>query len=163
MIACVSDVVDGLNNVLFFSNCVIIVYFSKLTNQVIIVLVQCQNRLWVLYLDCTHVYLQFDMLVATVDVMNHGTCLFRTRSADDYGSSTKRHFSHLLPSVWSVVRQENEREDQGEGVQNSGKTSTDVRGRDMGVEEGTGKEIGGRRNENATMDVRSYEAGQDQK
>ena len=36
-------------------------------------------------------------------------------------------------------------------------------GRNMGVEEGTGKEIGGRRNENATMDVRSYEAGQDQK
>ena len=32
----------------------------------------------------------------------------------------------------------------------------------MGVEEGTGKEIGGRRNENATMDVRSYAAGQDQ-
>ena len=49
-------------------------------------------------------------------------------------------------SVWSVVRQENEREDQGEGVQNSSKTSTDVLGRDMGVEEGTGKEIGGRRN-----------------
>ena len=69
----------------------------------------------------------------------------------------------LEESVWSVVRQENEHEDQGEGVQNSGKTSTDVWGRDMGVEEGTGKEIGGRRNENATMDVRSYEAGQDQK
>ena len=33
----------------------------------------------------------------------------------------------------------------------------------MGIEEGIGKEIGGRRNENATMDVRSYEAGQDQK
>ena len=33
----------------------------------------------------------------------------------------------------------------------------------MGVEEGTGKEMGGRRNENATMDVRGYEAGQDQK
>ena len=66
-------------------------------------------------------------------------------------------------SVWSVVRLENECEDQGEGVQNSGKTSTDVRGRDRGVEEGTGKETGGRRNENATMDVRSYEAGQDQK
>ena len=66
-------------------------------------------------------------------------------------------------SVWSVVRQENEREDLGEGVQDSGKTSTDVRGRNVGVEEGTGKEIGGRRNENATMDVRSYEAGQDQK
>ena len=29
-------------------------------------------------------------------------------------------------------------------VQNSGKTITDVRGRDMGVEECTGKEIGGR-------------------
>ena len=43
------------------------------------------------------------------------------------------------------------------------KTSTAVRGRDMGVGEGTGKEIGGRRNENATMDVRSYEAGQDKK
>ena len=35
------------------------------------------------------------------------------------------------------MRQENEHEDQGEGVQNSGKTSTDVRGRDMGIEEGT--------------------------
>ena len=38
----------------------------------------------------------------------------------------------LEESVWSVVRQENEREDKGEGVENSGKTSTDVRGRDMG-------------------------------
>ena len=47
----------------------------------------------------------------------------------------------LEESVWSVVRQENEGEDQGEGIQNSGKTGTDVRGRDMGVEEGTGKEI----------------------
>ena len=37
----------------------------------------------------------------------------------------------LGESVWSVVRQENEREDQGEGVQNSGKTSTDVRSRDI--------------------------------
>ena len=41
-------------------------------------------------------------------------------------------------------------------------TGTGVWGRDMCIEEGTGKEIGGRRNENAT-DVRSYEAGQDQK
>ena len=45
----------------------------------------------------------------------------------------------LEESVWSVVRQENEREDQEEGVQNSGKTSTDVRGRDMGIAESTGK------------------------
>ena len=44
-----------------------------------------------------------------------------------------------------------------EGVQHSGKTSSNVRGRGMGIEEGTGKEIGGRRNENATMDVRSYQ------
>ena len=33
----------------------------------------------------------------------------------------------------------------------------------MSVEEGTGKEIGGRRNENARMDVRSYEAGQNKR
>ena len=69
----------------------------------------------------------------------------------------------LEEGVWSVVRQENEREYQGECVQNSDKTSIGVQGTDMGVEEGTGKEIGGRRNENATMDVWSYEAGQDQK
>ena len=56
-------------------------------------------------------------------------------------------------SVWSVVRQANECEDQG--VQDSDKTGTGVRGRDMGSEEDTGKEIGGRRNENATMDVKS--------
>ena len=39
------------------------------------------------------------------------------------------------------MQQENECEDQGqgEGVQNSGKTGTGVRGRDMGIEEGTGK------------------------
>ena len=79
-----------------------------------------------------------------------------------YPPSVER-VEELEERVWSVVRQENERKYQGEGVQNSGKTSTDVLGRDMGIEEGTGKEIGGRRNENATMDVRSYEAGQDQK
>ena len=33
----------------------------------------------------------------------------------------------------------------------------------MGVEEGTGKEIGGARDDNATMDMRSYEDGQDNK
>ena len=47
--------------------------------------------------------------------------------------SAKR-VEELEESVWSVVRQENERKDQGEGVQNSRKTSTDVRGRDIGVE-----------------------------
>ena len=44
----------------------------------------------------------------------------------------------LVDSVWSVVRQGNECEDQWEGVQDSGKTGT----------------------ENGTTDVRSYEAGQ---
>ena len=33
----------------------------------------------------------------------------------------------------------------------------------MSVEEGTGKEIRGRINENGTMNVRSYEAGQNKK
>ena len=37
----------------------------------------------------------------------------------------------LEESVWSVVRQENEREDQGEGIQDSGKTGNGVRGRDI--------------------------------
>ena len=69
----------------------------------------------------------------------------------------------LEESVWSVLRQEHEREYQGGRLQNSGKTGTGVRGKDMGIAEGTGKEMGGRRNENATMDVRSYEAGQDKK
>ena len=60
------------------------------------------------------------------------------------------------------MRHEHDREDQGEGVHNSGKTRIDVRA-DIGAlrEEGTGKQIGGRRNENATMDVRNYEARQD--
>ena len=44
-------------------------------------------------------------------------------------------------SVWSFVRQENERGDQGEQLQNSSKTGTDIRGRAMGVEEGTGKKL----------------------
>ena len=47
----------------------------------------------------------------------------------------------LEGSVCSVVRQENEREDQEEGVQNSGKAGTDVWGSDMGIEEGTGKKM----------------------
>ena len=38
----------------------------------------------------------------------------------------------LEESVWSVVRQDNERENQGEGVQNNRKTSTDVRGQRHG-------------------------------
>ena len=42
-------------------------------------------------------------------------------------------------------------------------TGTDVRGIDMSVEEGTVNEIGGLRNENTTMDLRRYDAGQNKK
>ena len=55
----------------FLSQCVIIIYLSKMTNQVLIVLVTYRNRLWLLYLDCTREYLQFDMLVAIVSVRNN--------------------------------------------------------------------------------------------
>ena len=55
----------------------------------------------------------------------------------------------LEESVCSVMLQKNKREYQGD----SGKTSTGVRGRDMAIEKGTGKEMGGHRNENVTMDV----------
>ena len=41
--------------------------------------------------------------------------------------------------VCSVVRQGSEREYQGDDVQDSGKIGTDVRGRDKGFEEDTGK------------------------
>ena len=71
----------------------------------------------------------------------------------------------LEESVWSVVRQENEREDQGESIQNSGKTSTDVRGRDMDVEEGTGKmrKLRWMCGVMKKKKKKLYEAGQDQK
>ena len=51
---------------------------------------------------------------------------------------TKYYFPHCRThedSVYSVVRQGNEREDQWEGVHDNGKTGTDVRGRD--IEEST--------------------------
>ena len=69
-------------NVLSEQMCITI-YLSKCINHVIIFLVQYHNILWVLYLDCTSGYLQFDMLVAIVSVRNNETCLFRTGSADD--------------------------------------------------------------------------------
>ena len=53
-------------------------------------------------------------------------------------STTECRADGRTGSVWSVVRQGNECEDQWEAVQDSGKTGTDVRGRDMGIEDGTG-------------------------
>ena len=63
----------------------------------------------------------------------------------------------------SVMRQENQRDDQGKVYRTVVRPALIYRGRDMGIEEGPGNEIGSRRNVNATMDVRSYEAGQDKK
>ena len=48
----------------FSSESFITIYLSKLTNQVLILLVSHHNKLCVLYLDCTRGYLQFDILVA---------------------------------------------------------------------------------------------------
>ena len=67
----------------FSSKCVITIYLSKCINHVIILLVQYHNRLWLLYLNCTLGYVQFDMLVAIVSVRNNETRLFMTGSADD--------------------------------------------------------------------------------
>ena len=51
-----------------------------------------------------------------------------------------RAVEELEESVWSVVHRIMKVNIKGKvGVQDSGNTSTDVRGRDMGVEEGTGK------------------------
>ena len=41
----------------FSSKSVITIDLSKLTNQVLILLVKHHSKLWVLYLDCTHGYL----------------------------------------------------------------------------------------------------------
>ena len=60
----------------FLNQSVIIIYLSKLTNKVLIVLVPYRNTLLILYLDCTRGYLQFDMLVAIVSVRNNETCSF---------------------------------------------------------------------------------------
>ena len=87
----------------------------------------------------------------------------RELDADRSHPQSSELMEELEESVWSVVRQENEREDQGKGVEDSGQTDTGARGGDMGIEEGTGKEIGGRRSVNATMDIRSHKARQDKK
>ena len=84
----------------FPSKCVIKMYLSKCINHAIIWLVQYHNRLWVLYLNCTRGYLQFDMLVAMVSVRNYETNLFRTVSADDKGSSI---IVIIFTSVHSVL------------------------------------------------------------
>ena len=61
--------------------CQLSCFYHKLSNRgsilhrapglIVIVLVSHHNKLWVLYLDCTRGYLQFDMLVAVVSVRNN--------------------------------------------------------------------------------------------
>ena len=83
----------------FPSKCVrpITIYLSKCINHVIIVLVQYHNRLWVLYLNCTHGYLQFDMLVAIVSVRNNETSFLGRVLQTIRVQAQKKSFSHLLP------------------------------------------------------------------
>ena len=54
------------------------------------------------YLDCTRRYLQFDMLVAIVSVMNNETCLFGTRSSDDLGYQRKTSIFSLSAGVTNI-------------------------------------------------------------
>ncbi len=118
------------------------------------------------YLGCTEhqdaeIHLQGETVNRVKTFTYLGSILAEDGQLDTEVTQSAEWVEELEESVWSVVRQETERGDQWEGEKNSGKTCTDVQGRGMGVEEGTGKEIGGRRNENATVDVRSYKAGQD--
>ena len=82
----------------FLSQCVIIMYLSKMTNQVLIVLVPYRNRLWVLYLDCTRGYIQFDMLVAGITKRVVFYDVFRRRLG--YGHKTS--FVSLIAGVPDV-------------------------------------------------------------
>ena len=58
------------------------------------------------------------------------------------------------------VRPKNKFESQGESIQDSGKTSNDVRCRDLGSEENTREEVGCGGNEDVKMDEWSHQAGQ---
>ena len=60
------------------------------------------------------------------------------RTGRERQPQSAKRMKELAESVWSVMRQGNEGEDQWEGVLDGGKTGTGVRGRDMGTEEDTG-------------------------
>ena len=77
-----------MDKIMYFpSKCVINIYVSECINHVIILLVQYHKRLWVLYLNCTRGYLQFDMLVAIVSVRNN----------DSTTIAKKQTIQHLPP------------------------------------------------------------------
>ena len=86
----------------FLSQCVVIIYLSKLTNQVLSVLVQWHNRLWVLYLDCSRGYLQFDMLVAIVSARSNETCSFLDSFCRRLGYRHKTSCFSLIAGVPDV-------------------------------------------------------------
>ena len=63
---------------------------------------------------------------------------------------------------WSTVRQKDASETEREGLQNSNQTRNPTWGRDVGYNEETRKTNWDKRDENATMDVRSDTQRQDQ-
>ena len=66
----------------------------------------------------------------------------------------------LEEGIGDFVRLKNKFESQGENIQDSCKTSNDVRGRDLGSEESTREEVGCGGNEDVKMDEWSHQAGQ---
>ena len=66
----------------------------------------------------------------------------------------------LEEGIGDFVRPKNKFEIQGESIQDSCKTSNDVRGRDLGSEESTREEVGCGGNEDVKMDGWSHQAGQ---
>ena len=66
----------------------------------------------------------------------------------------------LIVYIHPSVRPNNKFESQGESIQDSCKTSNDVRCRDVGSEESTREEVGCGGNEDVKMDEWSHQAGQ---
>ena len=66
----------------------------------------------------------------------------------------------LEEGIGDFVRPKNKFERRGESIQDSCKTSNDVRGRYLGSEESTSDEVGCGGNEDVKMDEWSHQAGQ---
>ena len=66
----------------------------------------------------------------------------------------------LEEDIGDSVRPKNKFESQGESIQDSCKTSNDVRCRDVGSEESTREEVGCGGNEDVKMDEWSHQDGQ---
>ena len=90
------------------------------------------------YLGKTSTKTQRSCIIHLLKVKTFTTLVDRWKTGCGRQPQSAERMEELVDSVWSVVRQGNECEDQWEGVQDSGKTGTDVRGRDMGIEDSTG-------------------------